>query len=64
MTFRELAVRIAAMTPEQQSRTVKFLEPYDNAKIHVPGLQFHAANDEPIADEDNVQVNPGEPYLC
>ncbi len=64
MTYRELAARIAAMSPAQQTCTVKFLEPYDSAKIHVPGLRLNASgNGESITDEDGEEIRPDEPYL-
>jgi hypothetical protein len=64
MTYKELATKIAALTPEQQACTVRFLEPYDSFKIHAPRLELLDGEDgEEIADEDGETIRVGEPYL-
>jgi hypothetical protein len=63
MTYKELAEKIAALTPEQQAQEAIFAEPYDNwAILPVTHLSI-VGEDEQLVDEDGDTIEPGQAYL-
>ncbi len=62
MTYRELAAKIAALTPEQQDQQARFFEPYDNwTAFEIGGLSI--VEGEPMTDENDDEFPIGTVFM-
>ena len=52
MTWQYLADRIAAMTPQEQARPVRFVEPYDTDRVGY-SVQLVQATEDILVGERN-----------
>ena len=62
MTWQQLADRIAVMTPQEQTRPVRFVEPYDKDRVGYAVQVVRATEDILVGEEngDELCVPAGE----
>lgn len=64
MTWKELAEKILALTPEQQAQKAVFVEPYDSFSIlPISHLSILGGDEDALEDDDGDMIEPGEAFL-